>query len=155
EPIDRTIRGLWRSPGFGRFMGLRRNPVKADKPERLNRTRQDIAMSVTRLTLRQGRATIPAPGCAIDVTDGAKLYPFYGAISLQMKRFAVVLAIGLFAAVPASAQTFRPPDPGVRPWSTAQMNLGPVYFAPTFELSGVGEDKNVFNDETNPKSDLT
>jgi hypothetical protein len=35
------------------------------------------------------------------------------------------------------------------------MNIGPIYFAPTFELSNLGVDRNVFNDETNPKRDLT
>lgn len=58
-------------------------------------------------------------------------------------------------AVPASAQSFRPPDPLARPWGAAQIKLGPVYFSPTFEVRGVGIDNNVFNEESNPKSDLT
>ncbi len=65
----------------------------------------------------------------------------------------LILVFGL--AVPAAAQSFRPPDPAARPWSTAQMNIGPIYFAPTFELSGIGIDNNVFNDEANPRQDLT
>lgn len=72
-----------------------------------------------------------------------------------MTRAALLAALSLCLSVPAAAQSFRPPDPLARPWSTAQINLGPVYFAPTFELSGVGIDNNVFNDEANPKSDLT
>lgn len=72
----------------------------------------------------------------------------------MIRRGSCVLLAVLWAAVPASAQTFRPPDVGAKPWGPAQINLGPIYFAPTFELSGVGVDRNVFNEETNPKSDL-
>ena len=72
-----------------------------------------------------------------------------------MSRVASFAVIALWLSVPASAQSFRPPDPLARPWATAQMNMGPIYFAPTFELSGVGIDNNVFNDESNPRSDLT
>lgn len=61
----------------------------------------------------------------------------------------------LCVAASASAQTFRPPDPLSRPWATAQVKLGPIYVAPTFEVRDVGVDRNVFRDETNPKSDLT
>lgn len=61
----------------------------------------------------------------------------------------------LLIASPAVAQTFRPPDPALKPWTTAKMNIGPIYFAPTFELSGVGVDNNVKNEEVNPKSDIT
>ncbi len=74
---------------------------------------------------------------------------------MSMSRTVSFAVAVLWLAVPASAQSFRPPDPAARPWSTAQMNIGPIYFAPTFELSGVGVDNNVFNDEANPKSDLT
>lgn len=70
-------------------------------------------------------------------------------------RFASALALCLFAAVPAAGQTFRPPDPTSRPWATAGLTLGPIYFAPTFEVRDVGVDNNVFNDRSNPKSDLT
>lgn len=72
-----------------------------------------------------------------------------------MSRIASFVAIVLWMAVPAAAQSFRPPDPLARPWSAAQMNIGPIYFAPTFELRDVGVDNNVFNSESNPKSDLT
>ena len=72
-----------------------------------------------------------------------------------MSRIAVLTLVVLLLTAPASARSFRPPDPMSRPWTTAQMNLGPVYFAPTFELTGVGVDNNVFNDEKNPKNDLT
>ena len=70
-------------------------------------------------------------------------------------RLASALALCLFAAVPAAGQTFRPPDPTSRPWATAGLTLGPIYFAPTFEVRDVGVDNNVFNDRSNPKSDLT
>jgi hypothetical protein len=61
----------------------------------------------------------------------------------------------LLIAAPVSAQSFRPPDPASRPWTTAKMNIGPIYFSPTFELSNIGVDNNVFNDEESPKSDIT
>lgn len=72
-----------------------------------------------------------------------------------MSRTTSIAFAVLLLAAPASAQSFRPPDPLSRPWTTAQMNLGPVYFAPTFQLSGVGVDNNVFNEPANPKDDLT
>ena len=72
-----------------------------------------------------------------------------------MRRVTSFVAIVLGLAVPASAQSFRPPDPLARPWAKAQLNLGPIYFAPTFELKDVGIESNVFNDDANPKSDLT
>lgn len=72
-----------------------------------------------------------------------------------MSRVVQIAFVMLMVAAPAFAQTFRPPDPLARPWATAKMNIGPIYFAPTFELSGVGVDNNVFNDEANPKSDIT
>jgi len=72
-----------------------------------------------------------------------------------MSRTAAITFAALLLAASASAQSFRPPDPLSRPWTTAQMNLGPIYFAPTFQLSGVGVDNNVFNEPVNPKSDLT
>lgn len=71
-----------------------------------------------------------------------------------MSRIVIAAALCCVAA-PAVAQTFRPPDPASRPWATAKMNIGPIYVAPTFELSGVGVDNNVFNDESFPKSDIT
>lgn len=61
----------------------------------------------------------------------------------------------LLVAAPAAGQASRPPDAASHPWKTAKMNLGPIYFSPTFELSGVGVDNNVFNDEVAPKSDIT
>jgi hypothetical protein len=70
-------------------------------------------------------------------------------------RVAVLAATALCLSVPAAAQSFRPPDPLSRPWATSQINIGPIYFAPTFELNGVGIDNNVFNKESDPKSDLT
>lgn len=72
-----------------------------------------------------------------------------------MSRVASLVAIVLWLAVPAAAQSFRPPDPTSRPWSTAQINLSIFYLTPTFELRGLGVDQNVFNDEVNPKKDLT
>jgi len=72
-----------------------------------------------------------------------------------MSRVASLVVIVLGLALPAAAQTFRPPDPLSRPWAAAQLNLGAFYFAPTFELRDVGVDSNVFNDDANPKSDLT
>jgi len=72
-----------------------------------------------------------------------------------MRRSGKLAVVMLLVGSPAMAQTFRPPDPLVRPWANAKMNIGPIYFAPTFELSGVGVDNNVFNDETNPKNDIT
>lgn len=73
-----------------------------------------------------------------------------------MRRLASLLAlVVLWTAAPAWAQSFRPPDPLARPWGTAQINLGPIYFAPTFELKDVGIDNNVFNEDTNQKNDLT
>ncbi|OYV99031.1 MAG: hypothetical protein B7X11_05645, partial [Acidobacteria bacterium 37-65-4] len=75
--------------------------------------------------------------------------------SHMSRTAAIILAVLLLAASPAAAQSFRPPDPLARPWTTAQMNLGPIYFAPTFQLTGVGIDNNVFNENSNPKSDLT
>jgi hypothetical protein len=70
----------------------------------------------------------------------------------QIARFAVFL---LAVAAPAAAQNFRPPDAGSRPWTTAKIDFGPIYMSPTFELTGVGVDNNVFNDESFPKSDIT
>ncbi len=72
-----------------------------------------------------------------------------------MSRIGQMAVVVVLIAAPVSAQSFRPPDPTSRPWATAKMNIGPIYFAPTFELSGVGVDKNVFNDEQFPKSDIT
>ena len=73
----------------------------------------------------------------------------------MISRIASFVSVVLWMAVPAAAQSFRPPDPLARPWATAQMNIGALYFAPTFELRDVGVDNNVFNDEFNQKSDLT
>lgn len=67
----------------------------------------------------------------------------------------IAFVLLMAAASPAVAQTFRPPDPLARPWATAKMNIGPIYFAPTFELSNIGVDNNVFNDEDAPVSDIT
>ena len=72
-----------------------------------------------------------------------------------MSRVASLVAAVLWLAVPAAAQSFRPPDPASRPWETTQVKFGPLYFAPTFELTNVGVDNNVFNTETNQKNDLT
>ena len=72
-----------------------------------------------------------------------------------MRRVASFAFVVLSLAAPVSAQSFAPPDPRSRPWSTAQVKLGPLYVAPTFEVRDVGVDRNVFNDEANPKSDLT
>jgi hypothetical protein len=72
-----------------------------------------------------------------------------------MNRIARMAVVTVLIAAPVYAQSFRPPDPALRPWSTAKMNIGPIYFSPTFELSGVGVDNNVFNDEQNAKSDIT
>jgi hypothetical protein len=69
-------------------------------------------------------------------------------------RLGLVFVCCLYGA-PAFAQSFVPPDPKVRPWATAKMNLGPVYFAPTFELRDVGIDDNVFNEKEFQKKDLT
>jgi hypothetical protein len=89
------------------------------------------------------------------VGDGAKLYPFYGEAKPEMSRIGKMVVAILLVAAPVYAQSFRPPDPALRPWSTAKMNIGPIYFSPTFELSNVGVDNNVFNDEQTPKSDIT
>lgn len=72
-----------------------------------------------------------------------------------MRRIAVAVTALLCWAGSAHAQTFRPPDVKVKPWTAAQLNLGPIYFAPTFELSGLGIDNNVLNSPTNPERDLT
>lgn len=72
-----------------------------------------------------------------------------------MSRIGKMAVVMLLIAAPVSAQSFRPPDPAVRPWATAKMNIGPIYFSPTFELSNVGVDNNVFNDEQSAKSDIT
>lgn len=72
-----------------------------------------------------------------------------------MRRLALIVLALLVSATTARAQSFRPPDPLAKPWVGAKMNLGPIYFAPTFELRDIGRDNNVFNDESNPKSDLT
>lgn len=73
-----------------------------------------------------------------------------------MSRVGKIAFVLLMAgASPAVAQTFRPPDPLARPWATAKMNIGPIYFAPTFELSNIGVDNNVFNQEDAPVSDIT
>ncbi len=88
------------------------------------------------------------------VGDRAKLYPAYEAI-LRMSRISKIALLMLLFASPAFGQTLSPPDPNVRPWATAKMNIGPIYFAPTFELSNLGVDNNVFNDEDNPRSDIT
>jgi hypothetical protein len=71
-----------------------------------------------------------------------------------LKVLTAAMLVGLSAAS-AEAQTFRPPDPLARPWSTARINIKGIYFSPTFELRDVGVDDNVFNDEENPKSDIT
>lgn len=72
-----------------------------------------------------------------------------------MRRI-VFAAVALLSWVgPAHAQTFRPPDVKVKPWTAAQLNLGPIYFAPTFELTGLGVDNNVLNSATDPQRDLT
>lgn len=72
-----------------------------------------------------------------------------------MKRIVAFVLALLVSAATARAQSFRPPDPLAKPWVGAKMNLGPIYFAPTFELRDIGIDNNVFNDEANPKNDLT
>lgn len=72
-----------------------------------------------------------------------------------MSRIATFVAVALLLAVPAAAQSFRPPDPFSKPWETAQVKFGPIYVAPTFELRNVGVDDNVFNDPASPRNDLT
>ncbi len=100
----------------------------------------------------------PQVSSVIAVTDGAKLYPFSQGIHFRMNHLGKIAAATLLVALgvaPAAAQTFRPPDSASRPWKSAKMNLGPIYFSPTFELSNVGIDNNVFDDEAAPKQDIT
>lgn len=89
------------------------------------------------------------------MTNRAKLYPFSEGMNFRMSRILKMAVALVCVTAPAAAQTFRPPDPANRPWSNAKINIGPIYMSPTFELTGVGVDNNVFNDESFPKSDIT
>lgn len=60
----------------------------------------------------------------------------------------------LLGASPASAQMGRP-DPKAEPWTTSRLQLGPVFFNPTFQLRNIGIDDNVFNERDLPRQDLT
>jgi hypothetical protein len=126
--------------------------------KRLNVTKYDKVSPSNGLTRSKGQGTIPRlRGRSIrraHVSHGAKLYPFHEA-NTRMSRIGKIAFVMLLAASPAFAQTFSPPDSKVRPWSTAKMNIGPIYFAPTFELSNLGVDNNVYNDEDNPVNDIT
>lgn len=65
----------------------------------------------------------------------------------------LMLAVG---AVPAFAQEWKPPDPKAEPSRDARLRLGPIFFNPTFRISNLGVDDNVFNDvEGNERQDLT
>jgi hypothetical protein len=64
------------------------------------------------------------------------------------------VVLGLWTA-PAAAQTWVPPDAALEPWNTAKMKIGPIFVAPSFDLRNLGIDNNVFNDERDPKQDLT
>ena len=41
------------------------------------------------------------------------------------------------------------------PREAAQIHLGPVSLYPSLQIVDAGRDRNVFNEETNPKEDLT
>jgi hypothetical protein len=65
----------------------------------------------------------------------------------------LLLAVG---AMPALAQEWQPPDPKAEPARDARLRLGPIFFNPTFRISDLGIDDNVFNDvEGNERQDLT
>lgn len=67
----------------------------------------------------------------------------------------VVAALLVLAGVtPAQAQSGRP-DPKAEPWTGSRLQLGPLFFNPTFQLRNIGIDDNVFNDADFPRQDLT
>ena len=66
---------------------------------------------------------------------------------MKLVRLAV-LSLVLLSAVRASAQT---PDP----WAQASWHFGPLAVTPSFGVTNIGVDTNVFNSEIDPKSDFT
>ena len=66
------------------------------------------------------------------------------------RALGLALACGL-AAASAQAQDFQAPDPAER----ARVRIGPFYLHPTVAITDVGVDRNVFNDETEPREDFT
>ncbi len=56
------------------------------------------------------------------------------------------------AAIPATA---RAQIAAGEPPANVSMRIGPLFINPTLALTNAGEDTNVFNDATNPKSDFT
>ena len=70
-----------------------------------------------------------------------------------MRPFAIVrfLLPALLAAASAAAQDAPPRDPV----DDASMRIGPFGLTPVISLRDIGRDNNVFNENTNPKSDFT
>lgn len=68
-----------------------------------------------------------------------------------MKRTFVILVMALSFAPVASAQQVPTEDPV----ATAPIRLGVFGFGPKFSITNFGWDNNVFNDEEDPKGDLT
>lgn len=66
----------------------------------------------------------------------------------------VAALLVLVGSVPAAAQTGRP-DPKAEPWTNSRLQLGPLFFNPTFQLRNIGIDDNVFNEPDFPRQDLT
>ena len=61
----------------------------------------------------------------------------------------LLLAVGIVLCVPQqlAAQSIEPPENALR--------LGPVSFAPVLELRSLGYDSNVFNEDVNPRGDVS
>ncbi len=66
-----------------------------------------------------------------------------------MNRLSAILAAAVIVAVPvrAAAQSTEPPD--------ESMLVGPVAFVPVLELRSLGYDSNVFNEDVNPRGDVS
>ncbi len=62
----------------------------------------------------------------------------------------IVSSVSSFVPVRVSAQAL-PPDPA----EGARMQAGPFYFRPTLDVTNIGVDSNVFNDQESPKSDFS
>jgi hypothetical protein len=66
-----------------------------------------------------------------------------------LKKTCLVIVLLSFAAH-AQAQTELGPDP-----AKVRVRMGPLWMNPSIALTNLGVDNNVFNDETDPKSDFT
>ncbi len=66
-----------------------------------------------------------------------------------VNRLYAILAAAVIVAVPvrATAQSTEPPD--------ESMLVGPVAFVPVLELRSLGYDSNVFNEDVNPRGDVS